>query len=66
MAVVINVADNMAVGRVHFSLKLMQVVEVKLEIDKPASEELVFGRVGNAHQPVRKSIVGGAHYDLFG
>jgi hypothetical protein len=39
VTMVINVANNMTTGRVFFSLKLMQVVEMQLEIDKPASEE---------------------------
>lgn len=44
VTMVIHVADNMTTGRVHFSLKLIRVVEIQLEIDKPASEEPDEGR----------------------
>jgi hypothetical protein len=40
VAMVINLSNGMTAGTINFSLKLMQVIDVQLEIEKPASEEL--------------------------
>ena len=40
VAMVINLSNSMTAGTVNFSLKLMQVIDVQLEIKKPVSEDL--------------------------
>ena len=40
VAMVINLSNSMTAGTVNFSLKLMQVIDVQLEIEKPAREDL--------------------------
>ena len=40
LAVVINLSNGMAAGKINFSLKLMQIIDVQLEIEKSASDDL--------------------------
>jgi hypothetical protein len=39
IAMVTNLSNNMTAGRVNFSLKLMQLVEMQLEVEKAANED---------------------------
>lgn len=38
-AMVTNLSNNMAAGRVNFSLKLMQLIEMQLEVEKLVDED---------------------------
>lgn len=40
LAIVIALSSGMTAGRVIFSLKLMQVTDIQLEIEKPTSENM--------------------------